>query len=156
MKGKVDIERGLKLNEMNHYQKIVSLIIVATIIFSCTLTFQTSNAQPHTIHSDIDSTPVAAVIFITKDKDGNTVFNPPFTTIKQDEEVLILNNDTIGHSFTNGENPEDPMAGKLFDSGTIQPKGYIEYVASNLSPGNYTFYTTTDQTITAQISILPK
>ena len=48
------------------------------------------------------------------------------------------------------------MAGKLFDSGTIQPKGYIEYVATNLSPGNYTFYTTTDQTITAQISILPK
>jgi hypothetical protein len=48
------------------------------------------------------------------------------------------------------------MAGKLFDSGTIQPKGFIEYVATNLSPGNYTFYTTTDPTITAQISILQK
>ena len=55
------------------------------------------------IHSDTDSTPVAGVITITKDKDGNTIFNPQFTTIKQDEEVLILNNDTIGHSFTNGE-----------------------------------------------------
>jgi hypothetical protein len=69
---------------------------------------------------------------------------------------LILNNDTIGHSFTNGANPEDPMAGKLFDSGTIQPKGFIEYVATNLSPGNYTFYTTTDPKVTAQISILEK
>ena len=46
------------------------------------------------------------------------------------------------------------MAGKMFDSGTIQPKGFIEYVAANLSPGNYTFYTTTDPTVTAQIVIL--
>ena len=141
---------------MKQYQKILSLAVIATSIFTYALTFQSIYAQTHNIHSDIDATPIAAVITITKDKDGNTVFNPPFTTIKQDEEVLILNNDTIGHSFTNGENPEDPMAGKLFDSGTIQPKGFIEYVAANLSPGNYTFYTTTDPTVTAQISILAK
>lgn len=140
---------------MNNYQKILSLII-ATTIFSSALTFQSSNAQTQTPHSDADSTPIAAVITITKDKDGNTIFNPQFTTIKQDEEVLILNNDTVGHSFTNGANPEDPMAGKIFDSGTIQPKGFIEYVATNLSPGNYTFYTITDPTVTAQISILEK
>ena len=140
---------------MNYYQKILSLII-ATTIFTSVLTFQSSNAQTQAPHSDIDSTPIAAVITITKDKDGNTIFNPQFITIKQDEEILILNNDTVGQSFTNGANPEDPMAGKLFDSGTIQPKGFIEYVATNLSPGNYTFYTTTDPTVTAQISILQK
>ena len=141
---------------MKQYNKLLSLIVIATSIFSCTLIFQTSNAQTRSIHSDIDATPIAGVITITKDKDGNTIFNPQFTTIKQDEEILILNNDTIGHSFTNGVNPEDPMAGKLFDSGTIQPKGFIEYVATNLSPGNYTFYTTTDPTVTAEISILEK
>ena len=140
---------------MNHYQKMLSLII-ATAIISSALTFQSSNAQTHTIHSDTDSTPVAAIITITKDKDGTTIFNPPSTTITQEEEILVLNNDTVAHSFTNGANPKDPMAGKLFDSGTIQPKGFIEYVATNLSPGNYTFYTTTDPTITAQISILGK
>ena len=140
---------------MNHYQKILSLII-ATAIISSALTFQSINAQTQIPHSDTDSTPLAAVITITKDKDGNTIFNPPITTIKQDEEILVLNNDTVGHSFTNGANPEDPMAGKLFDSGIIQPKGFIEYVAANLSPGNYTFHTTTDPTITAQLSILGK
>ena len=140
---------------MNQYQKILSLVI-ATSIFTYALTFQSIYAQTHTVHSDTDSTPVAAVIMITKDKDGNTIFNPSITTIKQDEEILILNNDTVGHSFTNGANPEDPMAGKMFDSGTIQPKGFIEYVAANLSPGNYTFYTTTDPTVTAQVSILEK
>ena len=141
---------------MKQYQKILSLAVIATSIFTYALTFQSIYAQTYNIHSDIDSTPVAAVIIITKDKDGNVIFNPAVTTIKQDEEVLVLNNDTIAHSFTNGANPEDPMAGKLFDSGTIQPKGFIEYVAANLSPGNYTFYTTTDPTVTAQISILAK
>ena len=137
---------------MNYYQKILSTILVITIFLGA-VTFQSSNAQSH---SDVDSTPIAAVITITKDKDGNTIFNPPVTTIKQDEEILILNNDTVAHSFTNGETPDDPMAGKIFDSGIIQPKGYIEYVATNLSPGNYTFFTKTDPTITAQISILGK
>ena len=120
------------------------------------MTFQSSNAQSQAPHTEIDSTPVVAVITITKDKDGNTIFKPQFTTITQDEEILILNNDTVNHSFTNGANPQDPMAGKIFDSGTIQPKGFAEYLAINLSPGNYTFYTKTDPTVTAQISILGK
>ena len=140
---------------MNQYQKFISLII-ATMILSSVLTFQLSNVQAQKPHSDIDSTPIAALITITKDKDGSTVFTPHVTTIKQDEEILVLNNDTVAHSFTNGENPEDPMAGKIFDSGQIQPKGFIEYVAGNLDPGNYTFFTTTDPNVTAQISILQK
>ena len=136
-------------------------LVIATLIFISALTFQSINAQTNTtgigtVHSDIDSTPIAAVITITQDKNGNLIFNPSVTTVKQDEEILVLNNDTIAHSFTNGKNPEDPMAGKMFDSGTIQPKGFIEYVAANVSPGNYTFYTTTDPTVTAQIVILEK
>lgn len=140
---------------MSKNKKILSLIIASTI-FSSVLTFQLSNAQIQSPESDINSTSIAAVITITKDKEGNTVFSPQLTTIKQDEEILIKNNDTVKHSFINGKNPKDPMAGKIFDSGTIQPKGFIEYVATNLSPGNYTFYTTTDPTITAQVSILEK
>jgi len=140
---------------MNNIQKFLSLIIAAAIL-SSVLTFQLSNAQIQKPHSDIDSTPIAAVITITKDKDGNTVFSPQVTSIKQDKEILVLNNDTVAHTFTNGENPQDPMAGKIFDSGQIQPKGFIEYVAANLDPGNYTFFTTTDPNVTAQISILQK
>ncbi|HET9805834.1 MAG TPA: hypothetical protein VFP49_02880 [Nitrososphaeraceae archaeon] len=141
---------------MNSYQKILSMVLV-TAIFIGIWTFQYSNAQSQAPpHTEIDSTPVVAVITITKDKDDNTIFKPQFTTVTQDEEILILNNDTVNHSFTNGANPQDPMAGKIFDSGTIQPKGFAEYLAINLSPGNYTFYTKTDPTVTAQISILGK
>ncbi|HEX6673252.1 MAG TPA: hypothetical protein VF084_13550 [Nitrososphaeraceae archaeon] len=140
---------------MNNYEKILSLLIATTIISSA-LTFQSINAQTLSPSSDTDSTPIAAVITITKDKEGNTIFNPQLTTVKQNEEILILNNDTVTHSFTNGENPDDPMTGKIFDTGEIQPKGFIEYVATNLSPGNYTLYTNTDPTITAQLSIQQK
>ena len=102
---------------MSKNKKILSLIIVSTI-FSSVLTFQLSNAQIQSPESDINSTSIAAVITITKDKEGNTVFSPQLTTIKQDEEILIKNNDTVKHSFINGKNPKDPMAGKIFDSGT--------------------------------------
>ncbi|HEX2407157.1 MAG TPA: hypothetical protein VHJ38_08100 [Nitrososphaeraceae archaeon] len=36
------------------------------------------------------------------------------------------------------------MTGKLFDSETIQPKGFIKYVATYESLGTYIVYTTTD------------
>ena len=41
---------------MNRYQKILS-IVLATAIFIGTLTFQSSNAQSQTPHTEIDSTP---------------------------------------------------------------------------------------------------
>jgi plastocyanin len=109
----------------------------------------TSNAtNPSTaavsVHSDVDSTPIAVVIIINRDQQGTSVFVPNNITIKAGEELLILNNDTIVHSFTNGMGKDDPMTGKLFDTGQIQPKGFTEYVASNLSPGNYTFHSTTN------------
>ena len=138
---------------MNNIQKILSLII-ASIIFGSVLTFQLSNAQAQSPQSETDS--IAAVITITKDKEGKTVFSPQLTTIKQDEEILIKNNDTVTHSFINGKNPEDPMAGKIFDSPPIPPKGSAEYLADNAYPGNYTFYTTTNPNVTGQLSILQK
>jgi len=140
---------------MSKNKKILSLIIASTI-FSSVLTFQLSNAQIQSPESDINSTSIAAVITITKDKEGNTVFSPQLTTIKLDEEIRIINNDTVVHSFINGEDPQDPMAGKIFDSGQIEPKGSTEYLADNLDPGNYTFYTTTNPNVIGQISILQK
>jgi plastocyanin len=140
---------------MNNIQKILSWIMVSTIL-SSVLTFQLINAQVQSPESDINSTSIAAVITITKDKEGNTVFSPQLTTIKQDEEILIKNNDTVVHSFINGENPQDPMAGKIFDSGQIPPKESAEYLADNADPGNYTFYTTTNPNVTGQLSILQK
>ena len=38
--------------------------------------------------------------------------------------------------------PDDPLAGKFFDTGPIPPGGFAEFVISNISPGNYSFYST--------------
>ncbi len=88
--------------------------------------------------------PVVAVITISNDAQGNTVYSPQSVTIKTGEEILILNNDTTSHTFTNGMGPDDQLSGKLFDTGTIEPRGFVEYVASNLQPGTYPFFSMSD------------
>jgi hypothetical protein len=65
-------------------------LILGTAIISSALTFQSSIAQTQTPRSDTDVTPIAAVITITKDKDGKTIIIPQVTTIKQDEDIVIV------------------------------------------------------------------
>jgi plastocyanin len=105
------------------------------------------------VHSDIDSTPIAAVIIISKGPQGNTIYNPQSTTIKIGEEILIVNNSSSPHSVTNGNGPTDPLSGKLFDTGIVNPGAFIEYVASNLQPGNYPIYSTSDPSVRGEIII---
>ena len=104
-------------------------------------------------HSDIDSTPVAAVIIISEGKDGKTVYEPYSTTVKVGDEILIVNNSTTRHSVTNGNGPNDPLSGKIFDTGMINPRAFIEYVASNLQPGTYPFYSTSNTSIKGELVV---
>jgi plastocyanin len=107
------------------------------------------------VHPDIDSSPIAAVIIIGKDTQGNVVYVPNNVTIKVGEEILVVNNGTDAQSVTNGMGPDDPLAGRFFDTGPIPPRGFAEYVASNLSPGNYTFYSTNSTSTTGVLIIEP-
>jgi plastocyanin len=111
------------------------------------------NRSSVTTHSDIDSTPTVAVITISKDAQGNTVYDPQSITIKTGDEILILNNDTAPHTFTNGVGPDDQLAGKLFDTGTIEPRGFVEYVASNLQPGTYPFFSMSNPSVKGEIVV---
>ena len=120
------------------------------------IVFQPVQGQVHTPDITPDTTPIL-VLYITEDKQGNVFFNPSEFTIKQGEEVLILNNSSAGHSFTNGESPDDPMAGKIFDTKMIQPGSFSEYLAFNVSPGEYPFYSSVDPTnIKGKMTVLPK
>ncbi len=107
------------------------------------------------VHPDVDSSPIAAVIVIGKDMQGNVAYVPNNVTVKVGEEILVVNNHTDFQSVTNGMSPDDPLAGKLFDTGPIPPRGFAEYVASNLSPGNYTFYSTNSTSTTGVLTIEP-
>ncbi len=87
---------------------------------------------------------------------GNVIYMPNNVTIKVGEEILIVNNSTGSQSVTNGMGPDDPAAGTLFDTGPIPPRGFTEYVAANLSPGEYSsFYSTNSTSTTGVLTIEP-
>jgi hypothetical protein len=67
----------------------------------------------------------------------------------------VVNNGTDTQSVTNGMSPDDPLAGKFFDTGPIRPRGFAEFVVSNISPGNYTFYSTNSTSIKGVLTVEP-
>lgn len=136
--------------------KKIALISALFLAISIGIGFNSfSPILAQTSHSEAgDATPIMAIILITTDSQGKTVFSPAKTTIKSGEEILVLNNVTTTHSFTNGKGPNDPMAGKLF-SVDINPKGFSEYLTTNQAPGNYSFYSKIDPSVKGEIVILP-
>ena len=107
------------------------------------------------VHPDVDASPIAAVIIIGEDVQGNVTYMPNNVTLRVGEEVLIVNNSTGSQSMTNGIGPDDPLAGRLFDTGPIPPRGFAEYVASNLSPGEYAFHSTNSTSTTGILIVEP-
>ncbi len=127
------------------------MIVLAAIVGASSVTLLQVYAQSS--HSEPDSTPIAAVIIITSDDQGKSVFNPMKTTINQGEELLVLNNLTGTQTFTNGNGTGDSMDGKMF-SVEITPGSFSEYLAS-ISPGNYSFYSKNDPNLKGELTILP-
>ena len=111
------------------------------------------NTTGEPTESDIDSSAAVALITISKGSQGNAVISPQSTTIKTGGEILILNNDSVVHTIRNGMGPDDPLSGRMFGVGPIEPKCVIEYVASNLQPGTYPFYSTSDPSIKGELVV---
>jgi hypothetical protein len=105
--------------------------------------------------ANVDSSPVAAVITINEDVHGNIIYEPNNMTVGVGKEIFVLNNSTDNQSVTNGMGPDDPLAGRFFDTGPIQPRGFAEFVTANLSPGNYSFYSTNSTSTTGVLIIEP-
>jgi hypothetical protein len=103
--------------------------------------------------SSSDSSIVAAVITITENAEGNTVFRPETTNLIQGAEIFIGNNSSSPQSITSGTGHEDPLSGKLFDTGVIKSKGYAEFVTANLNPGTYPIYSSSDPSVKGSIVI---
>lgn len=100
-----------------------------------------------TFHGDVDASPIESVIMINEDQNKTAFFQPNVVTIRVGGEILIANNATSDHSVTSGSGPEDAMLGKMFDTGVIKPKAFVEFVTENLTPGNYSFFSTIDPQI---------
>ena len=107
----------------------------------------------HILYADVS--PIEAVILIKEDQNKTVFYQPDTITIKAGGEILIANTASSDQSVTSGSSPDDPMSGKWFDTDKIRPKGFVEYAAENLKPGNYTFYSTTDPQIKGLMAVVP-
>jgi plastocyanin len=81
------------------------------------------------------------------------VFKPETTTVGKGAEIFVGNNSTSPQSITSGTGPDDPLSGKLFNTGVFESKGYAEFVTANLNPGTYPFYSSTDPSVKGTLII---
>ena len=103
--------------------------------------------------SSSDSSIVAAVITITENAEGNTVFKPETTNITRGSEIFVGNNSSSPQSITSGTGPDDPLSGKLFNTGVMKSKEYSEFVTANLNPGTYPIYSSTNPLVKGSIVV---
>jgi plastocyanin len=129
-------------------------VIMLGIFFAVPMT-QTYAQNTSSFHSDVDSSPIEAVIMINENENKTAFFLPNTITIRVGGEILIANNSTSDHSVTSGSGPDDPMSGKQFDTDLIKPNAFTEYVPHNLTPGNYSFYSSADPEIKGQLTVIP-
>jgi len=139
------------------------ILITSAILLSIVLAFpifssyaqSPNNTALQRFHSGTDTSPIEAVMMITEDKNKTVSFQPVVTMIRVGGEILIANNATTENSMKSGTGPEDPMAGKFFDTDIIKPGAFVEYIPENLKPGNYSFHSSTDPKVKGQLVVVP-
>ncbi len=138
---------------MKKWQRNTTLFII-TVITIGIISSSISQSFAQVSHTEPDVTPVAALIMMTKDKQGKVVFEPKHTKIKEGQEIMIANNLTSIQTFTNGKGLGDPLDGKKF-SIVIKPNNFAEYLVSNIPPGEYPFYSKNNPSMTGLLTVLP-
>jgi plastocyanin len=73
---------------------------------------------------------------------GNPSYSPEKITAKKGDVITVTNNDNAIHTVTNGATPDDPQAGKLFDSSMIMQGKTAQIKTASLAPGDYPFHCT--------------
>jgi cytochrome c oxidase subunit 2 len=73
---------------------------------------------------------------------GNPSYSPDKITAKKGDVITVTNNDNAIHTVTNGATPDDPQAGKLFDSSMIMQGKTAQIKTASLAPGDYPFHCT--------------
>lgn len=70
---------------------------------------------------------------------GAPDFDPDPLTVKKGDKINVVNQDTTLHTVTDGTVPGE-TAGKLFDTGFLQPAGKFTIDTSNLDPATYDYF----------------
>jgi plastocyanin len=71
---------------------------------------------------------------------GNPSYQPASLTVKKGDVIAVVNKDSAAHTVTNGKGPDDPNAGKQFDTSIISHGQSAKVDTASLAPGEYDFH----------------
>jgi plastocyanin len=110
-------------------------------------TTSTSNANtPAGTTASTPTTPTTAAAAATltipvgAQTQGNPSYQPASLTVKKGDVIAVVNKDSAAHTVTNGKGPDDPNAGKQFDTSIISPGQSAKVDTASLAPGEYDFH----------------
>lgn len=73
---------------------------------------------------------------------GNPAYAPDTLTVAKGDVITVTNDDTVPHTATSGDGPQDPNSAKLFDTSIIMPAETAQIDTASLEADNYAFYCT--------------
>lgn len=84
---------------------------------------------------------------------GNPDYDPKELSVKAGDIIKVDNVDTVPHTVTNGEGPNDPDAGKVFDTSIINAGEAAIIDTQEISPGDYAYYCAVHPYMTGTLKI---
>ena len=126
-------------------------------IYRQDLTVESSEAKPSSEKSQIDPATIKAdsniKILEGAATQGNPDYEPDEISVKKGDIIKVDNADTVPHTITNGEGPNDSNSAKIFDTGIINAgdAGVLETDA--VEAGEYTYYCTVHPYMIGKLTI---
>jgi plastocyanin len=84
---------------------------------------------------------------------GNPSYGPDPATATSDALVTWVNQDNVPHTATSGTGPDDPNAGKLFDSSIIAANAKYSVPASKIGKGDVSYHCTVHPYMHGKITV---
>jgi len=84
---------------------------------------------------------------------GNPAYVPDTLTVTKGDVITVTNDDTVPHTVTSGEGPQDPNAAKLFDTSIIMAGDTAQIDTASLEAGDYAYYCTVHPFMTGTITV---
>ena len=84
---------------------------------------------------------------------GNLAYGPDPATATSDALITWVNQDNVPHTATSGTGPDDPNAGKLFDSSILTANAKYSVPASKLGKGEVSYHCTVHPYMHGKITV---
>ena len=84
---------------------------------------------------------------------GNPAYDPKELSVKKGNIIKVENADTLPHTVTNGDGPNDPNSAKMFDTSLIMGGEAAILQTEEIDAGDYAYYCTVHPYMTGTLKI---